>query len=933
MLHGRDAELAAIDGLLARARDGISGSLLLTGEPGAGKSALLAAAADRASGAGGTGGARVLRAQGVESESELAFAALHQLLLPVLDRLDRLPAPQADAVGAALGLRRAGTGDRFLVAAGVLSLLAEAAEDGPLVCVVDDLHWADEPSAAALTFAARRLMAEGVVLLAATRDPEQGRTVGATGTDTEAAHGAMPVLRIGGLAPEAAAALLAERAGGALIPPVRDALVAATGGNPLAMAELPELLSADQLAGRAELPDPLPISNGLTWAFAARAGRLPGPARRLLVLLAAADAGDLGTLLRAAAPAGLGTAELDEAQAAGLLRVAGGSVAFRHPLVRSAVYRDATIAERREAHAALAAALTDVGDADRRAWHLAAAAITPDEDAAAALERSAGRARRRVGYAAAASALSRAAEISPGRAESGRRLLAAADAAWLAGQPDRSRALLDRAARLDLPAAARAELAFAQGRLAATSGAPADGYRLLAEAAGLAAPDRPDLAAKILLEAAHIPVITGDFAPLRELARQFRAMPAGDGDHGLAELLAAAERIAAGQVGQGLTLLCEAIERLPAAADGRQRILADVSAIASGDDTAMLAVAGATVGTLRRQGLVAWLPLALQHLAAAEALTSSYQAAAADASEGLSLAAETGQSFPAAMCHGMLAWVAAVRGDDDCCQSHAEHVLGTPGQAAIRPAVGSALWALGLLDLGMGRPQQALERLHRLAVSDPPYSVLAHATGDVVEAAVRAGRPELGDAVLSGERPALARLAELTGLPWALAAAARCRALLAGQAAAAEEHFQAAVRWHATATRPFERARTELLYGEWLRRARRPRDAREHLRAALDAFAPLRAVPWAERARNELRAAGGTVGQPRDAAHRGAAHRELTPRETQIVRMVCQGATNREIAAQLFLSPRTIDYYLHKVFAKLGVRSRVELARLGDPDG
>jgi DNA-binding CsgD family transcriptional regulator len=251
-------------------------------------------------------------------------------------------------------------------------------------------------------------------------------------------------------------------------------------------------------------------------------------------------------------------------------------------------------------------------------------------------------------------------------------------------------------------------------------------------------------------------------------------------------------------------------------------------------------------------------------------------------------------------------------------------VLGAAGQAAIRPAVGSALWALGVLDLGIGRPQQALERLHRLAVSDPSYPVLAHATGDIVEAAVRAGRPELGEAVLYGDRPALARLAELTGQPWALAVMARCRALLAGQAAEAEQHFQAAAHWHEAATRPFERARTELLYGEWLRRARRPKHAREHLRAALDTFAPLQATPWVERARNELRAAGETVSQRGDGGHR-----QLTPREIQITRMVSDGATNREIAAQLFLSPRTIDYYLHKIFVKLGIRSRIELARLG----
>jgi len=911
MLYGRGPELAAIERMLRQAREGTSGALILLGEPGAGKSSLLAEAAGRAT------GMRVLHASGVESEGELAFATLHQLLLPVSDRLAQLPTPQARALGAALGIRPSAEGDRFLVAVAVLSLLAEVAEDGPLLCVIDDLHWADQSSAAALGFAARRLMAEGVLLLAAAREGERGRVP----------IDGVPVSRIGGLDAASAAALLAERAGDGLIPQVRDTLVAATGGNPLALAELPALLSADQLAGRAPLPDPLPVSGGLSRAFAAQVERLAAPVRMLL-LLAAADGGDSGMLLRAAGRVGAGAAELEMAEAAGLLRVEQGTVVFRHPLVRSAVYQGAAAAERRAAHKALAAALQGAGHDDRWAWHLAAASITPDERAAAALERTAERARQRAGYAGAVSALSRAAEITPDQAERGRRLLAAADAAWLAGQAERARALLDRAGQHELTVAGRAELAYANGRLSATSGAAEDGYRLLAEAAELTPPEHPDLAARILLEAAHIPVITGDFGPLREVARHLRGLASGEGgwDSELTQFLTAAERLAGGEVIQGLALLRQAIERLAAMTDGRQRVLAGLSAIRSGDDAATLALAGATVTALRRQGQVAWLPLALQQLAATEALTSSYPAAVADASEGISLATETGQNFPAAMCRSVLAWVAAVRGDEQCCRDHAQRVLAAD-QAAIRPAVGSAMWALGVLDLGMGRPQQALQRLDQLASSQPFYSVLAHSAGDLVEAAVRAGQPELGEAVLRGEPPGLAWLGELTGHPWALALTARCRALLAGPAAKAEQHFQEAVHWHAIATRPFEQARTQLLYGQWLRRARRTRHAREHLRAALETFDPLLATPWAQRARAELRAAGETASQPTTSGQH-----QLTPQETQITRMVSDGATNREIAAQLFLSPRTVDYHLHKIFTKLGIRSRVELAHLGHDD-
>jgi DNA-binding CsgD family transcriptional regulator len=757
-----------------------------------------------------------------------------------------------------------------------------------------------------------------VLLLAAAREGERSRVP----------IDGVPVSRIGRLDAASAAALLAERAGDGLIPQVRDTLVAATGGNPLALAELPALLTADQLAGRAPLPDPLPVSGDLSRAFAAQVERLAAPVRRLL-LLAAADGGDSGMLLRAAGRVGAGAAELEMAEAAGLLRVEQGTVVFRHPLVRSAVYQGAAAAERRAAHRVLAAALQGAGHDDRWAWHLAAASITPDERAAAALERTAERARHRAGYAGAVSALSRAAEITPDQAERGRRLLAAADAAWLAGQAERARALLDRAGQHELTVVGRAELAYANGRLSATSGTAEDGYRLLAEAAELTPPEHPDLAARILLEAAHISVITGDFSPLREVARHLRGLASGGGgwDSELTQFLTAAERLAAGEVIQGLALLRQAIERLAATTDGRQRVLAGLSAVTTGDDAATLTLAGATVTALRRQGQVAWLPLALVQLAVTEALTSSYPAAVADASEGISLATETGQNFPAVMCRSVLAWVAAVRGDEQCCRGHAQHVLAAAGQAAIRPAVNSAIWALGVLDLGMGRPQQALQRLDWLASSQPRYGVLAHATGDLVEAAVRAGQPELGEAVLRGEPPGLARLSELTGHPWALALTARCRALLAGPAAKAEQHFQEAVHWHAIATRPFEQARTQLLYGQWLRRARRTRHAREHLRAALDTFDPLLATPWAQRARAELRAAGETASQSTTSGQH-----QLTPQETQITRMVSDGATNREIAAQLFLSPRTVDYHLHKIFTKLGIRSRVELAHLGHDD-
>src|SRR5215472_17787273 len=519
VLYGRHQECAAVDRLLQAVREGRSGVLVLRGEAGVGKSALLAyAAGDRAV------GVTVLRAAGVEAEVELPFAALHQLLRPLLDRLDHLPAAQAAALRAAFGLAAppgghepvgGRLGDRFLLSVGVLSLLADAAEQRPLVCLLDDAHWLDQASADALVFAGRRLGAEGVGLLFAARDTEP-RGFDAPG---------LPELRLSGLDSAAAARLLADASASAPAAGVADRLLAAAGGNPLALLELPAALSPAQLAGRAPLPDPLPVGARVERAFADRAGRLPTAARTMLLLAAADDTGEAATVWRASHSLGLDAGALGPAEAARLVRVQGARVEFWHPLVRSAIYRAATFAERRAAHLALAGALEGVGQADRRAWHRAAAAVAPDDVVAGELERSAGRARARGGHAAAAAALERAAELTGEDPARARRLVAGAEAAWLAGRPAWALELAGRADRLDPPPRLRADLQQLRARIELWCGSPVQAHRLLSDAAVVNDTANPEKAALLLLQASQAAWVAGDVAATAEAGQRLGTLP------------------------------------------------------------------------------------------------------------------------------------------------------------------------------------------------------------------------------------------------------------------------------------------------------------------------------------------------------------------------------------------------------------------------
>jgi DNA-binding NarL/FixJ family response regulator len=908
VLVGRQRECALVDELLAAARDGRSGALVVRGEAGIGKSALLTYAAEQAA------GLRVLRGTGIETESEFPFAVVHQLLAPVADHIDAIPPRQRAALRGAFGLGPAVDEDRFLISLAVLNVLAETAASGPLLCLVDDAQWLDGASADTLTFAARRVEAEGIVLLFAARD------------SGFAAPG-LPELPLAGLAAGEADSLLTERAAVPLAAEVRDRLVADTLGNPLALAELATSLPADQLAGRVPLPDRLPVGTDIGQLFGDRVRRLPADASTMLLVAAADDTGELRVILRAAAALGVEAGALDVAETAGLVSIDAPILAFRHPLVRSVVYQDATFQQRQAVQRALADVLDTDEDADRRAWHLANAAIGPDETAADALHRSAEHARRRGGHAAAATAYERAAALTAATESRAERLADAAEAAWLAGQPDRARKAIDATVPLAVAPVLRARVEHLRGSLEAACGVPASAYAVLVGGAELVSSLDPARAAQMLTEAGQIAWGTGDLPRLVEAARRLGELPGADGTVALgAQIVTGLASFLHGDTAAATVRLRDAADLARAASDPKALMLSAAGVMFLGDDTRALDLFTTAVAAARAAAAGALIPTLLAPLATLEAWTGRYAAASANVSEGLRLAEETGQDNPAAHLRGVLAWLAAVRGREQECRDAANATLSHAIGHRLGPHAAIASWALALLDLGGGRYAPALDRLSALASAGPGDGhpvISVFASADLVEAATRSNQEAAGQA-------ALARLdawSSHTTAPWALALVARCRGLLAS-GVEQDEHFTEALRLHSQGGRPFDTARTELVYGEALRRRRRRTDARPHLRAAHETFQRLDTTPWAELARRELRATGETA-RKRDPS----TSTQLTPQELQIARFVADGATNRTIADHLFLSPRTVDYHLHKVFTKLGLTSRGELMRLSLSDG
>ncbi|MEV0650703.1 AAA family ATPase [Phytomonospora sp. NPDC050363] len=883
MLQGRVEEIKAVEALLADARSGVSGVLVVKGEPGVGKSALLEHAVRAAD------GATILRGAGVETEVELPFAALHLLLRPALDRLDALPGPQAAALRGAFGLAPMSTTDRFLVGLATLSLLSELAEERPLLAVVDDAQWLDQASAAALAFASRRLQSEGVALLVSAReDPDAFPTAG------------LPELRLGGLARDDAERLL----GGELPGHLREQVLKEADGNPLALIELSKAAAGGEL----DLAGPLPLTDRLLTAFAGQIHRLAEPTRKMLAVVAAEDTGALGVVLAAAAALGVPADALEPAELAGLVRVTGGAVRFRHPLLRSAAYQGPPSSQRRAVHQALAAAVSG----DRRAWHLALAATGPDEQIAESLEQSAERSGARLGYAAMATAYERSAQLSTEQGHMARRLAAAAAAAKEAGQSGRAADLSERAARLTDDPATLARLADVRAAGAFDEGSPRRAASLLVNgAAGVAEAD-PRTAARMLMAAAHNVWSAGDPALAAQAARLLDslALPPQDG---LVALTRGVGLVYGGDLESGYPLLSDFL-RQPQPADIGGRLMFANLAFVTGRLDLAFELCTALAAGCRAEGRIRLLPFALNHLAYTQVINGHHRDARDNAAEGLQIAVDTGQPHPAAGLRGQLAWLAAVEGDEERCRPLAEEgVEFSVGHRA--PAVALLpIWALAMLDLTQGRDQAALDRLQSRPAGSSHFGT--RITADEVEAAVRLGVPER-----AGEAMALAeRWTALSGETWARALVARCRGLLRDS----EEDFAEALELHRLAPQSYEQARTRLSYGEWLRRRRRKAEARPHLRQAHEAFDRLGARPWADRAAAELRAAGEAT-LTRRRRDPGTA---LTAQELQVVRLAATGATNRDIAAHLLLSPRTIGQHLYKAFPKLGVSSRTELARL-----
>jgi DNA-binding CsgD family transcriptional regulator len=905
VLYGRERERAQLAQLIDDVRSGRGGALVVLGEAGTGKSALLTAVS------GDVRDMTVLRTQGIESEAPLAFAALQRLLQPLMPMADRLPPPQARALRIVFGEELGEGGDRFLIFLAALSLLAEAAEQTPVLVVVDDAHWLDDASAAALLFMARRLAQEPIALIFGAREGDV-RVFDA---------GDLPTMRLSGLGLGPATALLREHTGADVSPEVGAQLLASTGGNPLALSELPRVLSREQLAGDALLPGRLPVTSTIERVFLDRTRRLSTDAQRLLLVIAADDSSRVAVVTTAAARLGVDPTALAEVEGSDLVRVEDRELHLRHPLVRSAVYSAATSTDRRQAHAALAEVLVLGEDADRRAWHRAASVHEPDATVVAELDAAAARAEQRGGHEAASAAWERAAELSAEQSQRGERLYLAARGAWLSGHPARARQLADSSLAALSEPLLRSDAIRLRARIEWNTGSVKLGHRMILEGARHVAPYDPDRAREMAMFGAALAAFGGDsgvnvdpaaFATLPERPTMRQRC--------FAEILLALKAVAGGEWERATTLTRLAFSTGEELELGDQDLLPNlgIAALQIGDARAAGEYHERLLTRARNTGAIVMVLYALTRLPFTDLTTGDWSAATSRQNEAVRLGEQTGQQVLVA---GPLAWLllfAALRGDDSYETQLAQveplldgEPLGTL-DILIRDVV---RWAKGLK--ASPRSPTAFHHLARLT----HHSMQRLAGIDRIEAAVHTDQLEAAGLWITD----LHRFGEATGQPWASAAAAHGQALLAStqgveEAAALFEH---ALTLHSASERPFDRARTQLAYGEHLRRSRQRVAARDHLRAALEAFEDLRAAPWADRASQELRASGETA-RKRDVS----TATDLTPQELQVAQLVQDGLTNKEVAAQLFVSPRTVDFHLRNVFAKTGLTSRVELARL-----
>jgi DNA-binding CsgD family transcriptional regulator len=913
-LVGRSTECAAIDALLAGAREERGGALVLRGEAGVGKTALLDYAR-----AGAGDAMTVLSARGVESEAQMPFSALSELLGAVLDRLPAIPERQAAAIVGALGLGPAVQGDRFGVAAATLSLFAAVADSRPLLVLVDDLQWTDGSSAEALLFAARRLDAEPVAMIFAVRDDAA----------TPPVEVALPALAVGPLGHSDSLALLSAGGARRLSTAVGERVFAATAGNPLALIEIPRLLSPGQLAGDEALDEPLPAISRVESAFARRIAALTPGAQTALLLAAANDSEEIDVVLGALEQLELAAHQLEEAELEGLLTVEARRLRFRHPLVRSCVYHGAAAPARRAAHRALADALQGARTeerGDRRAWHLAAASLGPDEQVAQALERAGAHALRRQGYVAAAGALERAAQLSPAGDARAARLLAAARAAQLANRTRRAVGLLEAAGAEAGARGLQVDIRQVRAQIETWRGHADHALTLLLADADTLEATVPNRAAALLSDAASTAVVGADVDVAVALARRAYALAQGIG--GRTELLAALQLgralVLAGDAPEGHPLLMRCIALLDAPdplALGYE--LAQCAPLLMAVEEYDLAdrVLGRVIDAARAANALGLLPYCLGARAELEGRVGRTASAYANASESVALAREAGQETQLFYNLGRLACLEAVSGREAACRAHVAEARDLAADSPSVSHLSFAETALGLLELCLGRPEAAIacfEESVRLTDAMRLREPGRHdCIPDLVEACVRCGRGEEAEPRVG----VLEAQAERTGRLRALAGAARCRGLLADESHF-DEPFAAALGHYDRIHLPFERARTELCYGERLRRHGRRIDAREQLRRALRAFEELGAEPWASRARAELAASGQRLRSPRERATD-----ELTAQELQVALIVAGGATNKEAAAALFLTAKTIEFHLGKIYRKLGVGSRTALAR------
>ncbi len=899
MLLGRAHERQQIERALAGARSGTSATLALVGEPGIGKTALLSYAAEHAT------GMQLLRARGIESEAQIPFGSLLELIRPALMMLDKIPAPQAAALEGALALRPRAGHDRFAIGAATLSVLAAYADLAPVAVLVDDAHWLDGSSAQALLFAIRRLVADPIAVFVAVREGEPSLLDGAD----------LLALRIGGLTSDEAAMLVPG-----LAPEAARRLHGATAGNPLALLEL-----APDASDMAFAPDgaPVLVSARISRAFLRRADLLDQATRQALVLSATSDAGDLPTLERAAGRLGIDLSALAAAESAGLVALHPGQVEFRHPLARSAIYADASASQRREAHRALAAALPD-RDIDRRAWHLAAAAAGTDETASAALEQAGARSRDRSANATATAAFERAGRLTADGERRARLLREAAGAGWLAGFTDRAVALLEEARDATSDPVTLVEIDQLAGHIATRCGPVMRGHAILTAAAGRADPER---AVAMLAEAALACFLAGNPVEMLSVAgRSQSVLPADPSPRArfLAGMTAGMARIIGGDAAAGAEAVHEAVTLAERSADLRGDLqlipwltLGPLFLRQTGAGRPLLEHA---LRTARAHAAVGALPFVLNLIARDQAATDRWAVAGATYQEAIDLARESGQQTELAFGLAGFAWLQARRGREQECRACAAEALSRCRELGTRLYEIWATAALGELELGLGDAAKAAghfehqqQLLRECAITDADLWPAAELT----DAYIRLG---LDDQAQQEAAEYLAA-ASAKNQPWPLARALRCQGLLAPETGFSG-YFEQALRLHEQTPDVFEAARTRLAYGERLRRARNRIHAREQLRAAADAFERLDACPWADRARAELAATGETR-RRRDPSTID----ELTPQELQIALLLTAGKTTRETAAALFLSPKTVEYHLRHVYQKLGIHSREQLAQ------